>query len=227
MELNKNKTKKALKCYKNNFCNKSIRHWRETCWYVTVEKAILIYMDIYIYIYAFTTRTVEPLFKTTTNSSQSGLKKRVVLGERSICIWTWNSSLKVWTEQVVLKKKGCSGSGVTGNGQNKSTHSQKPSYARLSMVTVNRWPKCMLGFCAKPKSCPESNSVQIVQKSFRWDYKLRSPLCIHMQKDYKHTYTHIYIYMCMWKILQTIYIYICVHVKNPADHVRLSRVGKH
>jgi len=37
-----------------------------------------------------------------------------------------NMKVKVLTEKVVLKKKGCSGSGVTENWQNKSTHSQKP-----------------------------------------------------------------------------------------------------
>ena len=44
----------------------------------------------------------------------------------------------------------------------------------------------MARLCACPEISSESNSVQTLQKSFGWDYKPRSPVCIRMQKDHKH-----------------------------------------
>ena len=38
--------------------------------------------------------------------------------------------------------------------------------------------------CACSEISPESSLVQALQKSFGWDYKLRCPVCICMQKDH-------------------------------------------
>ena len=55
---------------------------------------------------------------------------------------------------------------------------------------------------------PESNSEQILQKSFRWDYKLRSPAYIHMKNNPT----------CMLKILWSMSEFggLWKHLNNPA-----------
>ena len=57
-------------------------------------------------------------------------------------------------------------------------------------------------YCTRLCRCPEIflelKSVQTLQESFRWDYKLRSPVCLCKQKDHihsmlnyrSHTHTH-------------------------------------
>ena len=40
--------------------------------------------------------------------------------------------------------------------------------------------------CAHPDISLESDSVQTLPNSFRWDCKLRSPVCMCMQKDHMH-----------------------------------------
>ena len=46
---------------------------------------------------------------------------------------------------------------------------------------MNGWP-LRARLCSCPEISLESNSVQAPQRSFRWDYKLRSPMSICMQK---------------------------------------------
>ena len=46
--------------------------------------------------------------------------------------------------------------------------------------------------CESPQIFPESSSVQALQKSFGWDYKPRSPVCIRMQKrSHMHVKDHV------------------------------------
>ena len=95
------------------------------------------------------------------------------------------------------------------------SHSQKP---KLSMIEhghqIDGWSLRAVPFAVSEIS-PESNSVQILQSSFRWDYKLyntnrdpRCALCIQlhdtksMQKD------------------------TLTNVKDPVVHVRLRVHGK-
>ena len=40
------------------------------------------------------------------------------------------------------------------------------------------------------RSFPKANSVQAIQKSFGWDCKPRSPLCVRIQNDHTWWYTH-------------------------------------
>ena len=53
---------------------------------------------------------------------------------------------------------------------------------------IHRWPLCTR-LCTSPEISLESNSVQTLQKSFRWNYKQRSPMCIRMQKEHIHVVT--------------------------------------
>ena len=65
--------------------------------------------------------------------------------------------------------------------QSKVICSQKLSSAWLGLFTTWVGDHYMLGF-APTLIHLESNSLQTLQKLFRWDYKLRSPVCISMQK---------------------------------------------
>ena len=50
---------------------------------------------------------------------------------------------------------------------------------------MDGWLLCTR-LCACPEISSVSNSVQTLQKSFRWDYKLGSPVCKCMRKDHIH-----------------------------------------
>ena len=49
-----------------------------------------------------------------------------------------------------------------------------------------------------PEISPESNSVQSLQKPFRWDHKLIFPMCVDTCKR-----SHIYIDICVLKVMQS------------------------
>ena len=66
----------------------------------------------------------------------------------------------------------------------KCTHSRKPELSTIEYGhQMDGWLLCAR-LCTCPEIFPELNSVQTLQKSFRWDYKLRSLMCIRMQNDH-------------------------------------------
>ena len=101
----------------------------------------------------------------------------------------WMALLKIETHVNIRLKYGVEGRRVNGT-------EQEHSLSKAKSVTIQRghnmdgWPLCAR-LCAHPKNSPEGNSVQTLQKSFGWDYKLRSSMCICMQKDHKHMFKNL------------------------------------
>ena len=79
--------------------------------------------------------------------------------------------------------------------QSKVICSRKPSSAWSSLFTMWMGDRYMLGF-APTLIHLESNSLQTLQKLFRWDYKPRSPVCISMRKYHTQACESI-IYTCL------------------------------
>ena len=70
--------------------------------------------------------------------------------------------------------------------QSKRAHSQKTNFNTIKCDhQMERW-LLRARLCAHPEISPESKSAGSTN-SFRWGYKLRSPLCLHMPKDHLHT----------------------------------------
>ena len=75
--------------------------------------------------------------------------------------------------------------------QSKRTHSQKPKLSTIECGhQMDGWLLCAQ-LCAWPEIPLESNSMQSLQKSFGWGYKLSPPpppppphMCIHMHKNH-------------------------------------------
>ena len=61
-----------------------------------------------------------------------------------------------------------------------STCSQKPKWSTTERGHQKNGWLLYARFCARPETSPESNSVQTLQNSFSWDYKLRSPRYIYI-----------------------------------------------
>ena len=66
---------------------------------------------------------------------------------------------------------------------------QNPAWQAQTDTAVFLWAsraKYQFRLHTHPKISLESNSVQSLQKFFRWDYTPRSPMCTNMQKDHIH-----------------------------------------
>ena len=93
--------------------------------------------------------------------------------------------------------------------QSKSTRSRKPP--ELSTTErghhMDGWP-LYAGQLFASRYFSESKSVRTLQKSFGWDYKPRSPVCICKEKDHIRTL----------KILQSMleFVGLWKHQNNPA-----------
>ena len=92
--------------------------------------------------------------------------------------------------------------------QSKSTRCRKPELSTMERGHyMDDWPlrdRLLPG----PEISPQSDSLQALQKSFRWDYKPRSFVCIRMQKERIRTL----------KILQSMSEFgaLWKHQNNPA-----------
>ena len=66
-------------------------------------------------------------------------------------------------------------------------------------------PLLFARLCTSPEICSESNSLQTLQKSFGWDYKPRSPMCIiHMHAKRSHTHDNDpVVHVRVWWIMET------------------------
>ena len=64
------------------------------------------------------------------------------------------------------------------------------SQARASVVSTWTGDRCVTLAVLCAVFFPKANSVQAIQKSFGWDCKPRSPLCVRIQNDHTWWYTH-------------------------------------
>ena len=61
--------------------------------------------------------------------------------------------------------------------------SRKPTVQHDWVSSPYWWVTITVRLCTHPKIYLESNFVQIVQKSFGWDYVPKFSMCVRMQKD--------------------------------------------
>ena len=129
------------------------------------------------------------------------------------CWWsTWGSRVPEWEVQVMqamlIRSQWCRAQILDLESQSSAWLNMVkwPLHARLCV-----WPLCTL------------------QKSFGWDYKLRSPVCIHMQKDQHAHVKDPVVHMRIWwitikKIKKTCTESVSETYTHAKDHMHMLKI---
>ena len=101
----------------------------------------------------------------------------LTVGTQRVPLWALGSNLRLFHTSFRSDHHV-----VESVAQSKRTRSRRPKLSTIDRGhQIDRWP-LRARFCARPEISLESKSVQILQKSFGWDYKPRSPVGKKMMK---------------------------------------------